>query len=40
MWDNRCTMHRARDYDLTQKRDLHRTTVIDDGPTVPEAMVA
>jgi alpha-ketoglutarate-dependent 2,4-dichlorophenoxyacetate dioxygenase len=40
MWDNRCMMHRARDYDTTQKRDLHRTTVIDDAPTVPEAMVA
>jgi alpha-ketoglutarate-dependent 2,4-dichlorophenoxyacetate dioxygenase len=40
MWDNRCMMHRARDYDTTQKRDLHRTTVIDDAPTVPKAMVA
>jgi len=40
MWDNRCVMHRARDYDMTQKRDLHRTTVKDDAPTVPEAMVA
>jgi len=27
MWDNRVTMHRARRYDCTQARDLHRTTV-------------
>lgn len=27
MWDNRSTMHRARRYDYTQPRDLHRTTV-------------
>ena len=40
MWDNRCTMHRARDYDITQPRDLHRSTVMDDGPTVPDAQVA
>lgn len=29
MWDNRVTMHRARRYDHTQPRDLHRTTVSD-----------
>ncbi len=40
MWDNRCTMHRAREYDETQKRDMHRTTVSDGRPTVPEALVA
>ncbi|MEM7258538.1 MAG: TauD/TfdA family dioxygenase [Pseudomonadota bacterium] len=34
MWDNRVTMHRARRYDYTQPRDLHRTTVSDSGPTV------
>ena len=27
MWDNRCTMHRARRYDPTQVRDMRRTTV-------------
>lgn len=27
MWDNRVTMHRARRYDHTLPRDLHRTTV-------------
>jgi len=30
MWDNRSTMHRARRYDHTQPRDLHRTTVPDE----------
>jgi len=30
MWDNRVTMHRARRYDHTQPRDLHRTTVSTD----------
>lgn len=34
MWDNRVTMHRARRYDYTKPRDLHRTTVSDTGPTV------
>jgi alpha-ketoglutarate-dependent 2,4-dichlorophenoxyacetate dioxygenase len=37
MWDNRCTMHRAREYDETQMRDMHRTTVSDGVPTVMEA---
>ena len=26
MWDNRCTLHRGRRYDLAQRRDLRRTT--------------
>lgn len=30
MWDNRVTMHRARRYDHTQARELHRTTVSSD----------
>jgi len=34
MWDNRTTMHRARRYDYTQPRDLHRTTVAG-APTLP-----
>jgi pyrroline-5-carboxylate reductase len=29
VWDNRCTMHRGRPYDLTERRVLHRTTVSD-----------
>lgn len=40
MWDNRCTMHRAREYDETQVRDMHRTTVSDGVPTVPDALAA
>ena len=31
IWDNRCTMHRGRPYDDTQRRVLHRTTVSDWG---------
>jgi alpha-ketoglutarate-dependent 2,4-dichlorophenoxyacetate dioxygenase len=37
MWDNRCTMHRARRYDHTQVRELHRTTVADRAPTLQQA---
>ncbi|MBT6276047.1 MAG: TauD/TfdA family dioxygenase [Chromatiales bacterium] len=35
MWDNRATMHRARRYDHTQVRDMRRTTVACEEPTVP-----
>jgi alpha-ketoglutarate-dependent 2,4-dichlorophenoxyacetate dioxygenase len=38
MWDNRCTMHRARPYDdLVHRRVMHRTTVQDIGNTVDVA---
>jgi alpha-ketoglutarate-dependent 2,4-dichlorophenoxyacetate dioxygenase len=37
MWDNRCTMHRARDYDATQARDMHRTTVSDEISSLEQA---
>jgi alpha-ketoglutarate-dependent taurine dioxygenase len=31
LWDNRCTMHRATEYDdLNARRDLQRTTVSDE----------
>ena len=40
MWDNRCTMHRAREYDETRVRDMHRTTVSDGVPTVREQIAA
>ena len=40
MWDNRCTMHRAREYDEAEVRDMHRTTVSDGAPTVPEELAA
>lgn len=34
MWDNRCTMHRGRWHDPAEVRDMHRTTVSDEVPTV------
>jgi alpha-ketoglutarate-dependent 2,4-dichlorophenoxyacetate dioxygenase len=37
MWDNRQTMHRVRRFDETQVRDMHRTTVAGDVPTVEQA---
>lgn len=37
IWDDRCTMHRARDYDPTAPRDMHRTTVADVAPTLEQA---
>ncbi|HMD62828.1 MAG TPA: TauD/TfdA family dioxygenase [Stellaceae bacterium] len=41
MWDNRCTMHRGRPYDDTQRRVLHRTTVSDCANTLEqEGLVA
>jgi alpha-ketoglutarate-dependent 2,4-dichlorophenoxyacetate dioxygenase len=36
MWDNRCTMHRGRPYDDTQRRVLHRTTVSDVANTLQQ----
>jgi alpha-ketoglutarate-dependent 2,4-dichlorophenoxyacetate dioxygenase len=35
-WDNRCTMHRGRPYDNTQRRVLHRTTVSDYANTLEQ----
>jgi alpha-ketoglutarate-dependent 2,4-dichlorophenoxyacetate dioxygenase len=41
IWDNRCTMHRGRPYDDTQRRVLHRTTVADYANTLEqEGLVA
>jgi alpha-ketoglutarate-dependent 2,4-dichlorophenoxyacetate dioxygenase len=37
MWDNRVTMHRARPYDHTQVRDMHRTTVACELSTMDQA---
>jgi len=34
MWDNRCTMHRARRFPANAVRDMRRTTVAGDAPTV------
>ena len=37
MWDNRQTMHRVRPFDdLAEVRDMHRTTVAGDEPTVAQ----
>lgn len=38
MWDNRAVMHRARRYDHTQRRDMHRTTVADSAPTLEQPL--
>jgi len=41
MWDNRQTMHRVRRFDDTKyARDVRRTTVAGDAPTVEQQMVA
>ena len=37
IWDNRQTMHRGRRYDETQPRDVRRTTVAGDSPTIAQA---
>jgi alpha-ketoglutarate-dependent 2,4-dichlorophenoxyacetate dioxygenase len=37
MWDNRVTMHRARPYDHTKVRDMHRTTVACEHSTMEQA---
>ena len=37
MWDNRQVMHRVRRYDDNQPRDMRRTTVAGDSPTVAQA---
>ena len=34
MWDNRQTMHRARPFPAEEPRDMRRTTLAGDGPTV------
>jgi alpha-ketoglutarate-dependent 2,4-dichlorophenoxyacetate dioxygenase len=40
MWDNRQMMHRVRRYDDTQPRDMRRTTVAGDAPTVAQVPAA
>jgi alpha-ketoglutarate-dependent 2,4-dichlorophenoxyacetate dioxygenase len=40
MWDNRTTMHRVTRFDETQVRDMRRTTVAGDGPTVQQQRAA
>jgi len=36
MWDNRQMMHRVRRYDESQPRDMRRTTLAGDAPTVAQ----
>jgi len=36
MWDNRRTMHRVRRYDQSRPRDMRRTTLAGDAPTVAQ----
>lgn len=36
MWDNRQTLHRVRRFDETKPRDMRRTTVAGDGPTIAQ----
>ena len=40
MWDNRQTMHRVRRYSEAHPRDMRRTTVAGDAPTVAPAPAA
>ena len=37
IWDNRCTMHRARPFDTTEVRDLRRVTTRDVASTLEQA---
>jgi len=38
MWDNRRTMHRARPFPAHEPRDVRRTTLVGEGPTVAQAV--
>ena len=40
IWDNRQVMHRVRRYDEGQPRDMRRTTVAGDSPTVAQVEAA
>lgn len=37
MWDNQRTMHRARPFPAEEPRDMRRTTLMSEGPTVDQA---
>ena len=37
MWDNRQTMHRGRRFDRNEVRDVRRTTLAGDAPTIEQA---
>jgi alpha-ketoglutarate-dependent 2,4-dichlorophenoxyacetate dioxygenase len=38
MWDNRQVMHRGRPFPAHEPRDVRRTTLVGDGPTVAQAV--
>jgi alpha-ketoglutarate-dependent 2,4-dichlorophenoxyacetate dioxygenase len=38
MWDNRQTMHRARPFPVQEPRDMRRTTLVGEGPTVAQGV--
>jgi alpha-ketoglutarate-dependent 2,4-dichlorophenoxyacetate dioxygenase len=40
MWDNRQTMHRGRPFPAEEARDVRRTTIAGDAPTVAQAEAA
>jgi alpha-ketoglutarate-dependent 2,4-dichlorophenoxyacetate dioxygenase len=40
VWDNRQVMHRGRRYDQRQPRDMRRTTIAGDAPTIEQAASA
>jgi len=34
MWDNRCTMHQVTAFDPSERRVMHRSTILGDQPVV------
>ena len=34
MWDNRCTMHVVTPHDPNERRVMHRTTIVGEGPVL------
>ncbi len=34
MWDNRCTMHQVTPFDPRERRVMHRTTIVGEGPVL------
>ncbi len=40
MWDNRCTLHRGRRYDFSQRRELRRSTTLDREYAAPVPVAA
>jgi taurine dioxygenase len=34
LWDNRCTMHQVTSFESTERRVMHRTTIVGDQPVI------